>query len=300
MFRNWQYRLLALVLALGCWYVVTGREKVQSWIEMPVEIVGAKQDMMILEGMKTRIAVRVRGPRALVRGLEEKRPVYTLDLSDLATGQTTIPFEAENIPLSMALDVVEIDPPSMTITADRLISREVPVRPVYTAEPGPDLELRNATAEPAVASLSGPQTVLEALDAVPTRSVTIPVPAAGLFGARAELDLPRAVTADPVSVRVAVEYSLKLKSVWLKLPVKVLPENGEGASVTPGTVQIRCGVPLPILREENFKERFMAYVLLPSGLAAGRHSLPVRLKLPEGCALEKTVPEQLEVRVKKK
>lgn len=300
MFRNWQYRLLALVLALGCWYVVTGREKVQSWIEMPVEIVGAAQDIMILDGMQTKIAVRVRGPRALVRGLEEKRPVYTLDLSDLGPGETTIPFEAQNIPLSMALDVVEIAPPSMTLTADRLISRTLPVRPVFEADPGDDLTLVNATSVPPEATLAGPETVLSAIKDVPTRSVTVPVKGPGIFDMRAELDLPRAVTADPPAVRVNLDYAVKLKTVWIKLPVKILPENGQGATVRPTTVQIRCGVPLPLLREENFRDRFMAYVLLPSNLEAGRHTLPLRLNLPKGCALEKTVPEELEVRVKKK
>jgi len=299
MFRNWQYRLLALVLALACWYIVTGREKVQTWVDMPVEIIGAKQDMLILDGMKTKIAVRVRGPRALVRGLEEKRPAYSLDLSNLKSGETVIPFEAENIPLSMALEVVEVDPPSMTLTADHLVTRSVSVLPVWTAEPGPDLNFVNATAEPGAVSLAGPQALISTMETIPTRSVAMTVPGAGRFGAKAELDLPRSVSADPASVRITLDYAVKLKSIWLKLPVKVLPENGEKVSVTPTTVQIRCGVPLPLLRDKDFKSQFLTYVLLPSGLAPGKHSLPVRFKLPEGCVLEKTVPEKLEVTIKK-
>jgi hypothetical protein len=41
-------------------------------------------------------------------------------------------------------------------------------------------------------------------------------------------------------------------------------------------------------------------VLPPSGLEPGTHQLPVRIKLPDGCTLEKTAPETLEVRIKKK
>ena len=33
---NWQYLALALALSLFCWYLVTGREKVDTWMTMPL------------------------------------------------------------------------------------------------------------------------------------------------------------------------------------------------------------------------------------------------------------------------
>ena len=35
MWNNWQYRVLAILLALACWYVVSGQEKVETWLEVP-------------------------------------------------------------------------------------------------------------------------------------------------------------------------------------------------------------------------------------------------------------------------
>lgn len=299
MFRNWQYRLFALVLALACWYIVTGREKVQSWVEMPVEIVGASQDIVVLDGMVTKVAVRVRGPRALVRGLDEKRLAYSLDLEQLAPGETVISFDAENIPLSMAMEVVEFDPPGMTLTADKLVTRALEVRPVWTGSPGKDYTMVNATSVPQAVTLLGPERVVSKLQDIPTRNFTLNATGAGRFVSRAELDLPLGVTAEPAAVQVDVDYAVKLKSVWLKLPVKVLPENGEQPKVRPSTVQIRCAVPLPLLKRDDLKSLFLAYVLLPSGLEPGKHVMPLRLNLPDGCALEKAVPEKVEVRIKK-
>lgn len=299
MFRNWQYRLLALALALTCWYIVAGREKVQSWIEMPVEIVGAKPEIVVEEGMLTKIGVRVRGPRALVRGLEEKRPAYTLDLSDLEPGETEVSFSAENIPLSMALEVIEIDPPRMTLVADRLVERTLPVTPVWKGSPGQDYDLVNASTVPDAVSLTGPEKALSKMESVSTRPLAVNATGSGTFSGRVGLDLPDGVTSKPDAVNLQTRYEVKLKTVWIKLPVAIRPENDVKATVRPHTIQIRCGVPLPILRQDDFKKDFLAYVLLPSGLEPGSHSLPLRLSLPEGCALEKVVPEKVEVRVKK-
>jgi len=44
---NWQYLALALALSLFCWYLVTGREKVDTWMTMRVEMAGAPEGLYV-------------------------------------------------------------------------------------------------------------------------------------------------------------------------------------------------------------------------------------------------------------
>ncbi|BBD07001.1 YbbR-like domain-containing protein [Desulfovibrio ferrophilus] len=301
MFSNWQYRLLALVLALSCWYIVTGREKVETWAEMPVEIVGAPEDLAVRGDVPTRVRARIRGSRALIRRLNEQPPVYTLDLSMLTPGENGIALEKEDIPVSMALEVMEIDPSRLVLTADTLISATLPVRPVWRGGPGEDFDLTLAEAAPAEVVVRGPEPLVLTLKDIPTLEREVPGSGAGEHVFETGLALPKGVSSETAKVGVRLEYALKTKSVWIRLPVRVLPESVNGRKVTlvPRTIQIQAVVPLPLLREKEFKSLFSVSVVAPGSLKSGKHVLPVTIKAPDGCTLLKTVPEKVEVRIKK-
>ena len=301
MFSNWQYRLLALVLAVACWYMVTGREKVEAWVDVPLEIVNAPQDLVVRGGLPTAIRARIRGSRALMRSRAEKPHVYSLDLSSLAAGENAVVFDKEHLSMPMALEVVEIDPPRLTVVADRLVSRTVPVRAVWKGDPGDDYELVQSRTIPSTVLVRGPQPVVEGLKDIPTLMRDVNATGPGPLNFDAGLALPESVTSEVGSVRVDLEYTAKTKTVWIRLPVKILPESVEGRTVTvkPATIQIQADTTLIVLRQEGFRSLFQAAVVVPASFEAGKHLVPLTVRVPGGCALLKTVPEKVEVRIKK-
>jgi len=301
MFSNWQYRVLALALALSCWYIVTGREKVETWAELPVEIVGAPQDLVLRQDVPTRIRARIRGSRALIRSLAEQPPVYTLNLSGLTPGDNALPIDKQDIPVSMALEVLEVDPARLMLTADPLGTAVLPVKPVWRGGPGEDFELAGTEAVPAEIRVHGPEPLLAELKEVPTLEREVRAQGAGEQVFEAGLALPKGVTSDTSKVTVHVNFAVKTKTVWIRLPLRVLPENVDGRSATlvPTSVQIQAEVPLSLLRQEDFKDSFPASVVAPGSLESGPHLLPVSIKMPVGSVLLKTVPEKVEVRIKK-
>lgn len=301
MFTNWQYRLLALVLALACWYIVTGREKVETWAEVPVEIVNAPEDLVVRGGLPTSIKVRFRGSRALIRSLLEKPRAYSLNLSGLEPGENSVVFEKKNLAMPMTLEVVEIDPPRLTVSADRLVSRSLAVRPLWRGDPGEDYALARSDTVPAKVLVHGPQPVLDGMQDVPTLLRDVNATGAGEFSFDAGLALPESVTSDVPSVRVSLIYAPKTKAVWIRLPVNVVPADvgGRTLAAKPTSVQIQADVPLVLLRDKDFRDRFTVSAVAPLSLKEGRHMLPLSVQVPDGCILHKTVPEMVEVRIKK-
>ncbi len=296
MFANWQYRVLAVVLALLCWYLVTGREKVETWVEVPVELVGTPEDLFVREGLESRLKVRLRGPQGIIRGLDPRGLAYTLDMSKAQPGEAVIPFETDAVKAPKALEVVELSPQRMTLVIDRLSRKSVPVEPVWKGRIGDDYRLVNATATPATVELRGPAQVLDRLEGVQTLAVSVNATEPHAVAADAALSLPAEVRADPAKVRVTLNFGLKTKDVWVRLPVEVLPTS-PGATVRPGTVQVYVETPVTLLREPGFKERFGAYVVLEQNATAGRRTVAYRLRLPPDVTLLKAVPDEVEVAV---
>jgi len=295
MFANWQYRLLAVVLALLCWYLVTGREKVETWVEVPVELVGTPDDLFVREGLESRLKVRLRGPQSIIRGLDPRSLAYTLDMSHAQPGETVVPFERDAVKAPKALEVVELSPQRMTLVIDRQSRRTLPVEPVWKGRIGNDYRLVNATAFPPEVALRGPARVLDRLERVQTLAVSVNSTRPGTVGADAALALPAEIRSDPAKVRVVLNFGLKTRDVWVRLPVEVLPQPRTGVTVRPSTVQAYVETPVTLLREPDFKEKRGAYVILEQNATSGRRVLNCRLRLPPGVTLLKAVPEEVEV-----
>jgi len=298
MFSNWQYRILAVTLALLCWYLVTGREKVETWFEIPVELANMPRELGIRDGLKTRIDVRIRGSRSMVRALDPKNLAYLLDLSDLAKGENTIVFDSKNVPLSGAFEVTEIKPPRMTLHVDRLVEKKTPVKPVWEGRLDADYHLVEASSMPFRVTLRGPESVLGEMEDVSTLSLHVNSTTPDTMTSTVGLRLPQDVEAHPDKVDVTLVFAVKTKKVWVKVPVKAVPEKVKNVSIQPRVVQLYVDVPVTLLRDRGFKETISVVLVLPTALSPGKHVLPYRVKLPEGCMLLKAVPEEVDVTLK--
>ena len=68
---------------------------------MSVEMTNAPKDLTIRKGLVSKIEVRVRGPKGLVRSLDRRKWTYSLDVSRLKVGENLVDIDRERIPLSM-------------------------------------------------------------------------------------------------------------------------------------------------------------------------------------------------------
>ncbi len=299
MFSNWQYRLLAMALALICWYLVTGRDKVDTWVDVSVELVKTSPDMVIREGLKTKIDARIRGPKAMVRTLDPKTLAYPLDLSALEPGTNVITFSPGDIALPGVLTAVEINPPRMELVVDRLASRTVAVAPALDVHLDDDYALVNTESRPNSVELRGPERIIRGIESVPTRLISVNATRPEMMSFDVGLALPPEVDADPSGVRVNLYFGEKTRDIWVETAVRVVPEDTKGVSVSPAKVKLQVRAPVSQVRRKDFKDDVAATVVLPSELEPGRHAMAYRIKLPPGCVTVKAVPQEVDVRLRK-
>ncbi|MDK2957506.1 MAG: hypothetical protein PWQ57_3004 [Desulfovibrionales bacterium] len=298
--ERWWSIFLALALAVFSWYHITGREQVETVIEMPVEMINPPKGMTILSGMVNRISVRVRGPKGLVRTLTNKAMAYPLDASKLKVGENVIAFHEDSIPISHTLEIVEIAPSRAKIEVDKLVERQLPVQVQFVGDLGPDLLLAEKAAQPSTVTVSGPAKLISPLEFVPTLPVKRDADAPAAWDDNVELDPPADVGVKPSTVHVALRFEYERRSLWAKTPLDITPPKGFKIRAARSSVRLLIDGPVPFFREKNFQSRIKAQLLLPQILEPGNVSLLYRVVLPESCHLVQAEPVRVDVRISKR
>jgi YbbR domain-containing protein len=302
MLKNWKDIGIALALAILTWYLITGREKVETWVDMSVEMSNAPEGLIIRKGLISKIEVRVRGPKGLVRSLDRRKWTYSLDVSKLKVGENLVDIDRERIPLSMAYEVVEVKPSRLILSVDRLAKKELPVvaewrgtlpqgfRLLEIKTVPEHVEVRGA--ERQVRSMNQVRVILQSDFEDPPASWTDDVP----------IKLAEGVEANPGQVRMTLRFGPEVKTAWVRVPVQLSTTLGTSAQTATKYLRLQVEAPLPMLRvAESGRDisGLVAAVKVPGGLKPGRHALPYEVQAPPGFRVLARQVETVDVLVRK-
>lgn len=294
---NWYYRGLAVMLAILCWYLVIGRERVDSWVQVKIEISGLSEGLMLRGAPSDYLDVLVRGPKGLVRKLGSDSLVYTLDARKLVPGVNTVAIEPDSIPVSKLFEVVETRPSRLELVVERRQVKSLPVRLTFRDSASRDYKLL-AAVEPPQVTVTGPESLVGTIKDVPAQPLTLPDDVSGKFDTLVGLVLPDQVEASPRIVKAHVEYQLNTREAAVDAPVRVVFQGRGVVSVVPETVLLKFKAPVMLLREGAWRGLVDAFVEVNAKTPPGRHEMTYRVTLPQGCELIQARPDKVSVLVK--
>lgn len=295
---NWQYRLLALFMALICWYVVSGQEKVETWLEVPLDFVNLPQRMKIVSGAG-KVQVRIRGTSSQIRAINMNRLAYKVDLADIRPGENIIPLLPENMSIVSAVDVVEISPSRLELVADTIVSRNFPVHLDWEGLPAEDMRFRNATLSPEQVTVTGFAHSLDSLKHISTVHIRVPSDGGLSASGRARLVLPEGVTSEVTSVDYTLAFSPMTQAIWVKMNLEPVAHEGFTYTFDPKFVRVQLDVPVRLLRDKNWRETLRLFVDPGGEPSAGRSRIRPRSEFPEGVRILEMKPEDVEILVRR-
>jgi len=294
---NWYYRILALFLAVLSWYLVTGRERVDTWARARIEISGLGDSAVVVGRPRDSLEVLVRGPKGLTSKLDPGGLVYTLDARKLSLGRNTVVMEPDAIPLARPLEVVEIRPRTIEVSLERRQSKSVPVRAVLRDGPARDCAME-AAFTPSQVTISGPESALAGMPDVPTQPLTAPERLTGPLDATVGLVLPDQVEAAPRTVKAHLECRVNMREAVTEVKIRVKYAGTGQVSVIPATAVIRVKVPAAFEQEGAWRGFVDAFVAVDAKTPPGRHEMPYHVTLPKGCELVQAKPDRVTVQIK--
>ncbi len=171
--KNWVLKLLSLLFAMFLWYFVVGEDKVDMNVTIPVEIVNLPRDLVISNQFKKQLEVTVSGQRSLIRGITSQHISRTIDLSKAEPGTVVIQNHPASISLPRGLNILRVQPPTITLLLDRLIQKELPIKPLLVGRVDNDYRLESVTADPPTLEISGPQSILAQEESLNTNPIDI-------------------------------------------------------------------------------------------------------------------------------
>ena len=301
--KNWVLKLLSLLFAMFLWYFVVGEDKVDMTVTIPVEIINLPRELVISNQFKKQLEVTVSGQRSLIRGMGSQHISRTIDLSKASPGTVVIQNHPDSISLPRGLSILRVQPPTITLLLDRLIQKELPIKPILVGKVHDNYLLETVTVDPPTLEISGPQSVLSPEKNLATSPVDInglKAPTVRQVSLALKPEIADLIGEPVVAVRLNV-VELKKEMIFSDIPIEFDTSQGPPSGVIyqmlPPTVKITAEIPQTMVQGEDNMRSFFHAKVSPEALQAGSRELKVLVDAPANAKILAIKPETATLKI---
>ena len=165
--------VLALAIAVFLWGVAQGSTSIRTSFDIPVEIHGVRDTLVVTQQSADAINVGVMGSRAALRNLDETQLKYAIDVSSVKPGVAEFEVELERIELPRRAKFVNHSPTRIQVRLERRGRKEVSVLADIQGDVAEGYELAEVRVVPDRVWLAGARTQVMKLAEVGTEPVDI-------------------------------------------------------------------------------------------------------------------------------
>lgn len=167
--------LLSLVAASLLWYALAAERNENISVRgmrATLTLVNMPADLVLTSSVPDTVAVQLRGP--LSRAFDPtSRLEMLVDLADARPGLLTYTLGESDLTLPSEVELVSVDPTSISLELERLRTRYIPIEAVIEGAPTPGFEVLSTRTLPAQLAVQGPDSRLSALAVVQTTPLSI-------------------------------------------------------------------------------------------------------------------------------
>ena len=173
LFKNMGFKVLAVAVAFMLWGVSNSTSSVEQGFDLPVQINGVPDDLVVTDQTTETVNVRVRGSRAALRRLPVGDFFYPVDLSGSKLGVTSHVVETEVLDLPRGLSVVSRSPAGIEFKTARRGRKAIPVKADVVGEVARGFLVASVEIEPSTVWVSGPRSEVLRLKELMTETIEV-------------------------------------------------------------------------------------------------------------------------------
>ena len=289
-------KFVSIALAALLWVAVAGEQTVERSLRIPLEFTNLPSQLEMVGEPPTLVDVRVHGSSGALNRIAAGELVAVLDLRAARAGQRLFHLGGDDVRTPFGVDVVQVNPSTVSMTFEPSGSKTVPVVPAVEGEPADGFVVGTVTAEPSTIEVLGPVSALARL----TQAITEPV---AVSGASASLTETVNIGVVDTSLRLRTPQMARVAVVVAPAPVEwsvgdipVKPRNSAGRlQVVPSSITVWVRGPREAMTSDG--GMFDASVDV-EGLKTGEFQLPVTVVAPARVGVIRLEPSEVKVRIR--
>lgn len=278
--ENLYLKFLSFALAVLLYSSSHGTQDAQRSVSVNMVIVMPQDsgNRVLVSPVPETVRLTLRGPRA---ALDELRAddVGNIQVVLRSSAERRVSLDQAMVHVPPNVRVEQIDPPSIDLTWEDVVVRDLPVQVSVVGTPAAGFVVKNVpVADPTRVRVRGPKSEVMVLQFVRADSFDVTGLTEGSYTRQLALDRPRGrvlMDTSAQSVQVAAEVAREVvERPFIKVPVAVL--GNPKAKSQPADVDVRLSCPTDIVRALR-PEQIVPQVTVRSTAASGSESVPVEV-----------------------
>ncbi len=210
-FRNWELKLLSLLLALFLWLSMIPEEKTfsEKTLTIPLEAHNIPPDMELVEKPEGTVDVTIRAPNRLINQITGANVLAKLNLENASMIQQEYPLNANMISVPQGASVVRISPNKVRLKLERTKEVMLDVVPNIVGEVKEGFRIVRIDLSPPRVLVKGPESKLREKDEVSTTPINV-----------AGLDSSTEFEADPILPRPELRLASSRNRIRARIQIE--------------------------------------------------------------------------------
>ncbi len=167
-FNNLSLKLVALLIAISVWVLITGKQRtfLERSLDVNVEYYNISNNLDVRSVRPDRVRIVVKGPSKEITKLELSNLKLSVDLKGITEGTRMSLFTEDYLVLPENTEIVSVHPKMIEITIEEFMAREVPVRVLYKGRLKNGIKLIERTLNPEKVKIFGYKSKIINIDTV--------------------------------------------------------------------------------------------------------------------------------------
>lgn len=216
--REWVTQAAGLILTfvlVSAFWMITGKQQSLINLTIPLDFRNIPEYLELKRASAERVEVQITGKGRLVSALKPEQVAAFVDLKESSSGAHKVPLSADNIKIPLGLDVVRVNPSTITVELEQRMEREIPIKPELVGPLPTGFQIARVIANPAAVKISGPESVVRSLRTLSTEPISLQTLGLGPKELEKTVEVPLVLS--PASLRLLSGQSKKAQvSIQIK------------------------------------------------------------------------------------